>query len=51
MATSTGNNRGGASMLYVAVTDEHRVLRIDLREPGAVPSTRPRSSRTTYGRA
>ena len=35
IATSTGNNRGGANVLYVAVTDEHRVLRIDLREPGA----------------
>ena len=34
MATSTGNNRGGANILYVAVTDEHRILRIDLREPG-----------------
>ncbi len=34
MATSTGNNQGGANVLYVAVTDEHRVLRIDLREPG-----------------
>jgi len=33
MATSTGNNPGGANVLYVAVTDEHRVLRIDLREP------------------
>jgi hypothetical protein len=33
MATSTGNNRGGANILYVAVTDESRVLRIDLREP------------------
>lgn len=33
LATSTGNNRGGAGVLYVAVTDEHRVLRIDLREP------------------
>jgi hypothetical protein len=32
-ATSTGNNRGGANVLYVAVTDESRVLRIDLREP------------------
>jgi uncharacterized protein len=31
MATSTGNNRGGSNVLYVAVTDEHRVLRIDLR--------------------
>ena len=34
IATSTGNNRGGVGVLYVAVTDEHRVLRIDLREPG-----------------
>ena len=33
MATSTGNNRGGANVLYVAVTDESRVLRIELREP------------------
>jgi hypothetical protein len=33
IATSTGNNRGGANVLYVAVTDESRVLRIDLREP------------------
>jgi secreted PhoX family phosphatase len=33
MATSTGNTRGGANVLYVAVTDEHRVLRIDLRDP------------------
>ena len=33
MATSTGNNPGGSHVLYVAVTDEHRVLRIDLREP------------------
>ena len=33
MATSTGSNRGGSNVLYVAVTDEHRVLRIDLREP------------------
>jgi secreted PhoX family phosphatase len=32
-ATSTGNNRGGSNILYVAVTDENRVLRIDLREP------------------
>src|SRR5688572_19414202 len=34
MATSTGSSRGGSNILYVAVTDEHRVLRIDLREPG-----------------
>lgn len=33
IATSTGNNRGGANVLYVAVTEEDRVLRIDLREP------------------
>ena len=33
MATATGNNRGGSNILYVAVTDEHRVLRIDLRGP------------------
>jgi hypothetical protein len=33
IATSTGSNRGGSNVLYVAVTDEHRVLRIDLREP------------------
>jgi secreted PhoX family phosphatase len=33
MATSTGNNRSGANVLYVAVTDESRVLRIELREP------------------
>jgi secreted PhoX family phosphatase len=34
IATSTGNNRGGANVLYVAVTDEHRVLRVDLRGHG-----------------
>ena len=34
-ATSTGSNHGGANVLYVAVTDEHRVLRIDLREPAS----------------
>jgi uncharacterized protein len=34
IATATGNNRGGGNVLYVAVTDESRVLRIDLREPG-----------------
>ena len=32
IATSTGSNRGGANVLYVAVTDESRVLRVDLRE-------------------
>jgi hypothetical protein len=37
IATSTGNNRGGSNILYVAVTDEHRVLRVDLREPGGGP--------------
>ena len=34
IATSTGNNRGGANVLYVAVTDEHRVLRLDLAGGG-----------------
>lgn len=35
IATSTGNNRGGAQTLYVAVTGvgDNRVLGIDLREP------------------
>jgi len=33
LATSTGNARGGSHILFVAVTDEHRILRIDLREP------------------
>lgn len=36
MATSTGNNRGGANVLYVAITGrpgDNRVLGIDLREP------------------
>lgn len=35
IATSTGNNRGGANTLYVAVTGsgDTRVLAIDLREP------------------
>jgi secreted PhoX family phosphatase len=33
IATSTGNNRGGANVMYVAITSEHRVLEIDLREP------------------
>ena len=32
-AASTGSNRGGSNVLYVAVTDESRVLRIELREP------------------
>jgi uncharacterized protein len=34
IATSSGNNRGGTNVLYVAITSEHRVLEIDLREPG-----------------
>jgi uncharacterized protein len=34
IATSTGNNRGGSNVVYVAITNESRVLRIDLREPG-----------------
>lgn len=33
MATSTGNNRGGSNTFYVAITAEHRVLQVDLREP------------------
>jgi sugar lactone lactonase YvrE len=36
IATSTGNNQGGANTLYVAVTGrptDNRVLAIDLREP------------------
>jgi sugar lactone lactonase YvrE len=36
IATSTGNNRGGANILYVAITgrpDDNRVIAIDLREP------------------
>ena len=36
IATSTGNNRGAANVLYVAVTgrpSDNRVLAIDLREP------------------
>jgi hypothetical protein len=33
LATSTGNSRGGANVMYVAITSEHRVLAIDLRQP------------------
>jgi secreted PhoX family phosphatase len=35
IATSTGNNRGGANTLYVAITGagDTRVLAVDLREP------------------
>jgi len=35
IATSTGNNRGGANTLYVAITGpgDNRVIGIDLREP------------------
>ena len=33
IATSSGNAHGGANMLYVAITSEHRVLAVDLREP------------------
>ena len=33
IATSTGNDRGGSNTMYVAITSEHRVLAIDLREP------------------
>jgi secreted PhoX family phosphatase len=35
IATSTGS--GGSNILYVAVTDEHRVLRIELRAPDGGP--------------
>jgi uncharacterized protein len=31
IGTSTGRDREGPNILYVAVTDEHRVLRIDLK--------------------
>jgi secreted PhoX family phosphatase len=37
IATSTGNNRGGANTLYVALTgrpDDNRIIAIDLREAG-----------------
>jgi uncharacterized protein len=37
LATSTGNNRGGASILYVNITDpstDSRTLAVDLQEPG-----------------
>lgn len=33
IATSTGNTQGGSQVLFVAVTNERRVLRVDLREP------------------
>jgi hypothetical protein len=33
LATSPGNKAGRSNVLYGAVTDEHRVLRIDLRGP------------------
>lgn len=32
IAISTGNNRGGANVMYVAITGENRVLAIDLGE-------------------
>jgi secreted PhoX family phosphatase len=35
IATDTGNARGGNNILWVAVTGEHRVLRVDLRERAA----------------
>jgi hypothetical protein len=36
IATSTGNNRGGDNVLYVAVTGpgDNRILGVDLRQPG-----------------
>lgn len=33
LATSTGNNRGGANVMYVAITSEDRVLAVELRQP------------------
>jgi hypothetical protein len=33
IAASTGSSHGGADMAYVAITSEHRVLAIELREP------------------
>ncbi|MEO6528166.1 MAG: alkaline phosphatase PhoX [Gemmatimonadaceae bacterium] len=41
IATSTGSNHGGSNIAYVAITSEHRVLAIDLREPkgGAAHAT------------
>jgi hypothetical protein len=39
IATSTGDNRGGSNILYVAITGEHRVLRIDLRGPAVGTDT------------
>ena len=38
MATSTGNNGGGGTILYVAITSEDLVLRIDLNGDNAVVS-------------
>jgi uncharacterized protein DUF839 len=32
IATDTGNARGGNNIMWVAVTGQHRVLRVDLRE-------------------
>lgn len=32
MATSTANTGGGSNLLFVAITNENRILRIDLRE-------------------
>jgi secreted PhoX family phosphatase len=41
IATSTGNNHGGANTLYVALTgrpDDNRIIAIDLREPKGGPN-------------
>jgi uncharacterized protein len=40
IATSTGNSRGGSNVVYVAITNEHRILRIDLRHPGGADTVR-----------
>lgn len=34
IATSTGNNRGGVNVMYVAVTGENRVIAVDLGNDG-----------------
>jgi secreted PhoX family phosphatase len=40
IATSSGSSRGGPSILYVAITSEHRVLAIDLGGgPGSAPGS------------
>ena len=50
-ATSTGNDRNPSENLYVAVTDEHRVLRIELAHAVTTPMKTKAASRTTTNRA